>query len=201
MKTPTLMAVARHRTTKFSNPLPSRGESSSFQFLKAGAVGSKHYSGATMEYYAGIDAPLESPSMCVIDVTERIMREAKVANEPEASSSLCELPLTHPAGSAPAARPQPAPGHRSGRAKQRGPSPSAAPLSSNDVVHGGGDGSAGSSSTLEHSKRGRNNRDHSKAGTVQWRLPPRCRLLRPLCRTATPREMNNRTARLLVTAV
>ena len=82
------------------------------------------------------------------------------------------------------------------------PSLSAAPLSSNDVVRGGGDSSAGSSSTLEHSKRGCKRRDHSsKAGTVQWRLPPRRRLLRLLCRTATPREMNNRTARLLVTAV
>lgn len=108
-----------------------------------------------------------------------------------------------PAEPAPA-RPQPAPGHpeRQGDAAGARP-PSVAPLSSNDVVCGGDDGS--SSSTLEDSKRGCNSRDsrdhNSKAGTAQWRLPPRCRLLRPLYRTAMPKEMNNRTARLLATAV
>src|SRR5215471_54405 len=33
MKAPTLMAVARHRGTEFSNPFPSSGESANFQFL------------------------------------------------------------------------------------------------------------------------------------------------------------------------
>jgi hypothetical protein len=36
-----------------------------------------------MEYYAGIDVSLESASLCVVDATGRIMREAKVASEPE----------------------------------------------------------------------------------------------------------------------
>jgi transposase len=36
-----------------------------------------------MEYYAGIDVSLESASICVVDVSGRIVREAKVASEPE----------------------------------------------------------------------------------------------------------------------
>lgn len=36
-----------------------------------------------MEHYAGIDVSLESASLCVVDATERIVREAKVASEPE----------------------------------------------------------------------------------------------------------------------
>jgi transposase len=36
-----------------------------------------------MEYYAGIDVSLESVSLCVVDATGRIVREAKVASEPE----------------------------------------------------------------------------------------------------------------------
>jgi transposase len=37
-----------------------------------------------MEYYAGIDVSLESSSVCVMDATGRIVREGKVASEPEA---------------------------------------------------------------------------------------------------------------------
>jgi hypothetical protein len=36
-----------------------------------------------MEYYAGIDVSLESASLCVVDAAGRIVREAKVASEPE----------------------------------------------------------------------------------------------------------------------
>jgi transposase len=36
-----------------------------------------------MEHYAGIDVSLESASLCVVDTTGRIIREAKVASEPE----------------------------------------------------------------------------------------------------------------------
>ena len=36
-----------------------------------------------MEYYAGIDVSLESASICVVDANGRIIREAKVASEPE----------------------------------------------------------------------------------------------------------------------
>src|SRR3712207_4665711 len=43
-----------------------------------------HHRGTTMEYYAGIDVSLERSSVCVVDATGRIVREAKVASEPEA---------------------------------------------------------------------------------------------------------------------
>src|SRR4030081_1508402 len=36
-----------------------------------------------MEHYAGIDVSLESASLCVVDATGRIVREAKMASEPE----------------------------------------------------------------------------------------------------------------------
>jgi hypothetical protein len=36
-----------------------------------------------MEHYAGIDVSLESASLYVVDATGRIVREAKVASEPE----------------------------------------------------------------------------------------------------------------------
>ena len=37
-----------------------------------------------MEHHAGIDVSLELSSVCVVDATGRIVREAKVASEPEA---------------------------------------------------------------------------------------------------------------------
>ena len=36
-----------------------------------------------MEHYVGIDVSLESASICVVDGSGRIVREAKVASEPE----------------------------------------------------------------------------------------------------------------------
>ncbi len=36
-----------------------------------------------MEHYAGIDVSLESASLCVVDASGQIVREAKVASEPE----------------------------------------------------------------------------------------------------------------------
>src|SRR5215207_1846961 len=38
----------------------------------------------TMEHYAGIDVSLECSSVCVVDATGKIIRESKVASEPEA---------------------------------------------------------------------------------------------------------------------
>ena len=49
-----------------------------------GEACSKHHRGTTMEHYAGIDVSLESASVCVVDASGRIVREAKVASEPEA---------------------------------------------------------------------------------------------------------------------
>ena len=37
-----------------------------------------------MEHFAGIDVSLELSSVCVVDGTGRIVREAKVASEPDA---------------------------------------------------------------------------------------------------------------------
>jgi hypothetical protein len=37
-----------------------------------------------MEHYAGIDVSLESSSVCVVDGSGRVVREAKIASEPEA---------------------------------------------------------------------------------------------------------------------
>ena len=36
-----------------------------------------------MQHYAGIDVSLESASLCVVDAAGRIVRETKVASEPE----------------------------------------------------------------------------------------------------------------------
>jgi transposase len=50
-----------------------------------------------MEHYAGIDVSLERSSVCVVDATGRIIREAKVASEPEALVGFFRqlgLPLT-----------------------------------------------------------------------------------------------------------
>ena len=50
-----------------------------------------------MEHYVGIDVSLERSSVCVVDATGKIVREAKVASEPEALVRLfgqLGLPLT-----------------------------------------------------------------------------------------------------------
>jgi transposase len=50
-----------------------------------------------MDYYVGIDVSLELSSVCVVDAAGRIVREAKVASEPEALTAFLtrlELPLT-----------------------------------------------------------------------------------------------------------
>ena len=48
-----------------------------------------------MEHYAGIDVSLESASVCVVDATGRIVREAKVASEPEVLTA-CARPCMRP---------------------------------------------------------------------------------------------------------
>ena len=37
-----------------------------------------------MEHYAGLDVSLEQTSVCVVDAQGRVLREVKVASEPEA---------------------------------------------------------------------------------------------------------------------
>jgi transposase len=47
-------------------------------------AGAKHQGETTMEHYAGIDVSLEYSSVCVVDASGTIVRETKVASEPEA---------------------------------------------------------------------------------------------------------------------
>src|SRR4051812_41157548 len=47
-------------------------------------IGPQHPRGTAMDHYAGIDVSLEQSSVCVVDATGRIVREAKVASEPAA---------------------------------------------------------------------------------------------------------------------
>src|ERR1700758_191851 len=51
---------------------------------ESGLACSTHHRGTTMEHYAGIDVSLESASICVVDASGQIVREAQVASEPEA---------------------------------------------------------------------------------------------------------------------
>ena len=37
-----------------------------------------------MDYYAGIDVSLKESSVCVVDAAGKVVREVKVASEPEA---------------------------------------------------------------------------------------------------------------------
>src|SRR5919204_112455 len=50
-----------------------------------------------MEHYAGIDVSLEQSSVCVVDASGRVVREAKVASDPAARVRFCRelgLPLS-----------------------------------------------------------------------------------------------------------
>lgn len=47
-------------------------------------VGPKHRRGTARERYAGIEVSLERSSLCLVDATGKIVRETKVASEPEA---------------------------------------------------------------------------------------------------------------------
>src|SRR3954465_15464872 len=47
-------------------------------------VGPRHHRGTAMEHYAGIDVSLERSSVCVVDATGRIVREAKGGSGREA---------------------------------------------------------------------------------------------------------------------
>src|SRR3989440_1645608 len=45
---------------------------------------SKHHRGTTMDHYVGIDVSLEYASVCVVEASGKIVREAKVLSEPTA---------------------------------------------------------------------------------------------------------------------
>jgi transposase len=47
-------------------------------------IGHKHRKEAAMNYYAGMDVSLEETSICIVDETGRIVKEARAASEPHA---------------------------------------------------------------------------------------------------------------------
>ena len=52
-----------------------------------------------MEHHVGIDVSPELSSLCVLDATDKVIREAKVASEPEALVKFLRgLDLDHRAG-------------------------------------------------------------------------------------------------------
>src|SRR5437899_10270975 len=53
-------------------------------FNRSRASPLQHHRGRAMRHYAGIDGSLERSTICVVDVAGKILREAKVASEPEA---------------------------------------------------------------------------------------------------------------------
>jgi transposase len=60
-------------------------------------IGPKHQQETAMEHYIGIDVSLEQSSVCVVDQAGKIVRETKVASEPEALTGFCRelgLPVT-----------------------------------------------------------------------------------------------------------
>ena len=45
-----------------------------------------------MEHFAGLDVSVKDTSVCIVDDTGKIIREVKVASEPEALSAVFEEP-------------------------------------------------------------------------------------------------------------
>jgi transposase len=48
-----------------------------------------------MEHFAGLDVSVEETSVCIVDNTGRIVREVKVASEPEALLAVLASPVYH----------------------------------------------------------------------------------------------------------
>jgi transposase len=48
-----------------------------------------------MEYFAGLDVSVKETSICIVDDTGRIVREVKVASEPEALLAVLKNPAYH----------------------------------------------------------------------------------------------------------
>ena len=47
-----------------------------------------------MDHFAGLDVSVKETSVCIVDDTGRIVREAKVASEPEALLAVLKTPPT-----------------------------------------------------------------------------------------------------------
>src|SRR5262249_18528473 len=48
-----------------------------------------------MDYFAGLDVSVKETSICIVDDTGKIVREAKVASEPEAFLAALKKPAYH----------------------------------------------------------------------------------------------------------
>ena len=66
----------------------------------------------SMEYFAGLDVSVNDTSVCIVDETGKIVREVKVASEPDALLAVLRSLITASSGSA-GLSPKP---HASGRA-------------------------------------------------------------------------------------
>jgi transposase len=51
-----------------------------------------------MEYFAGLDVSVKETSVCIVDDTGKIVREVKVASEPEALLQVLKNPVTTSSG-------------------------------------------------------------------------------------------------------
>src|SRR5262249_4497208 len=49
----------------------------------------------SMDYFAGLDVSVKETSICIVDDTGKIVREAKVASEPEALLAALKKPAYH----------------------------------------------------------------------------------------------------------
>ena len=48
-----------------------------------------------MDHFAGLDVSVKETSVCIVDETGRIVREVKVASEPEALLTVLKNPTYH----------------------------------------------------------------------------------------------------------
>ena len=48
-----------------------------------------------MDHFAGLDVSVKETSVCIVDDTGRMVREAKVASEPEALLAVLKNPVYH----------------------------------------------------------------------------------------------------------
>ena len=48
-----------------------------------------------MDYFAGLDVSVKATSVCIVDDTGKIVREVKVASEPEALLAVLKSPACH----------------------------------------------------------------------------------------------------------
>src|SRR3974377_2517700 len=58
-------------------------------------TGPKHQEKRSMVYFAGLDVSVKDTSVCIVDSTGKIVREVKVASEPDALLTVLRNPAYH----------------------------------------------------------------------------------------------------------